>query len=618
MFPGTIVNWIDESNTPSLPNTVVDNTRPLFFVVSSFDKGSEKLMEIEGNDFFNMFGTPLFSKHGQNGIQAARLVNSGARLLVKRVCADDALLANVVVVATVTKSQTQKKNDQNQPLYYDDNGNETTTVTENPVMLTSGTIKYETKTVTNAKTFAAVVAYATDATHTDFIGQHKFPISVICDNGRGVSDKSFRFVPDYYSAGSLGTMMYNFNVYEGTSVVETQMCSVDPDVSFDGTAYGLDLGIAQQVDAKTLEAPYANFIADVADILGVSADEAKKLDLLYCYDTNGVPLDNLTLTADSADLNALYGIELASGNNGAFGDAPANPANATAYAAWSTAIAGVFMGNGTTEVWDVDEHKVGCVLDAAFPQVVKDAIAYFVTNRKDCIYLRDLGVGLTTLSQIIDAYNTISNPKRSRYIADYCTSYTIKDPNNGKNIEVTMMYDMAGIMPSHIENSPAAPMAGTYNNFILQSAIKGTINFTPVITPQVNQKETFDKLGLNYAIFQGDACVVQSCYSSQAEKTEYSWINNVLNVQDVIRAIRIACPKNRYRLVSGTDLSDYADAVAVVLNRFQNRFNTLEFTYLEDKIQSVNKIFYAVIKVSFGQWAQTEIFDIYALNAANL
>lgn len=618
MFPGTIVNWIDQSATPEIDEITVDNNAPLFFVVSSFDKGSEKLMEISGSDFYKMFGTPLFSKHGQNGIQAARLIDAGARLLVKRICAADALLANTVIVANVTKNVNQKKNDQGQPLYYDTDGNETTTVTDNPVMVTSGTIKYEAKTVQNVKTFKEVVNYAVDPTHTDFNGEHKFPIMVFTDNGRGLSDKSFRFVPDYYSASSLGTMMYSLNIYEGTALQENQLCSVDPDVTFDGTSYGLDLGITAQIDAKTIEAQYASFVAEVAEILGVNAEDARKNDLLYCYDINGVPFDNLTLTDDSVDLNALYGIELTSGSNGAFGDTPADPNSGAAYIAWASAIANVFLGTDSTEVWDVDEHKIACVLDAAFPNTVKEAIAYFVTNRKDCVYFRDYGLGLTTLSQIIDAYNTITAPNRSRYIADYCTTYTIKDPNNGKNIEVTMLYDMASILPNYFMNSPAAPCAGIYNNFILQSAIKGTVNFTPVITPQVNQKETFDNMRINYAIFQGDLCVVQSCYSSQVEKTEYSWINNVVNVQDVIRAIRTACPKNRYRLVSGTDLSDYADAVRVVLNRYQSRFNTLEFTYLEDKIQSVNKIFYAVIKVSFGQWAQTEIFDVYALNAAEV
>ena len=37
------------------------------------------------------------------------------------------------------------------------------------------------------------------------------------------------------------------------------------------------------------------------------------------------------------------------------------------------------------------------------------------------------------------------NTIRNKFIADYATSYTIKDPNTFKNIEVTMLYDMAAI-----------------------------------------------------------------------------------------------------------------------------------------------------------------------------
>lgn len=610
MFPGTIVNWIDESNTPSLQAAQEVNARPLFMVVSSFDKGREDLMEVEGDEYYRMFGNPTFAKHGQNGIQATRLIDAGARLLVKRVVASDATLANLVIVAKVTKVVTQKKNDDDEPLYYDEDGNETTTVTDNPVMLTSGTIKYEAKTVQGLKSFKAIY----DKAKSDYIdiANHTYPVLLFCDNGRGESLKSVRLTPDYYSSSSLGGLVYNLNVYEGTALDETQLCSFNPDFSFDSTSYGIDLGISYQTDCKVFEEYYDQFVAEVADILGVTPDEAKINDLLYCYDINGVPFANLALDPESVDLNALYGVELQSGSNGAFGSNPAGTA------AWISAIADVYTGGQTTEVWDVDTHKVACVLDAAFPQTIKDAIAFFVTNRKDCVYLRDLGTGLTTMTAIIEAAQIVRTNYRSRYIADYFTSYTIKDPSSGKNIEVTMMYDMAARLANSIEYAPAIPLAGIYNNFVLESAIKGTINFTPVITPMVNQKETFDKLKLNYAIFEGTACVVQSCYSSQVEQTEYSWINNVINVQDVIRAIRIECPKNRYRLVSGTDLSAYADAVRVVLNRFLSRFNTLEFTYVKDKVKSVNKIFYAVIKVSFGQWAQTEIFDVYALNAANL
>ena len=90
--PMTKVRWNDNSAIQvTQPIAEVDN-RPLIFVVSSFDKGTEDLGIYSGQDFYNMFGVPTSARHGQNGIQAQRIINAGGRLLVKRVCAPILLL----------------------------------------------------------------------------------------------------------------------------------------------------------------------------------------------------------------------------------------------------------------------------------------------------------------------------------------------------------------------------------------------------------------------------------------------------------------------------------------------------------------------------------------------
>jgi Holliday junction resolvasome RuvABC endonuclease subunit len=67
-------------------------------------------------------------------------------------------------------------------------------------------------------------------------------------------------------------------------------------------------------------------------------------------------------------------------------------------------------------------------------------------------------------------------------------------------------------------------------------------------------------------------------------------------------------------LTTGLSLQNYADAVTKVLEDYQNNFSTLEFIYTEDNVKAAQKIFYASIQFAFLNWAQTEIFDIYAIN----
>ena len=308
-------------------------------------------------------------------------------------------------------------------------------------------------------------------------------------------------------------------------------------------------------------------------------------------------------------------------------------------------IARVYYGYNTDgkpidEVWDTDAHKIFAVMDANYHKFIKDAIANFVEFRKDCLFFRDCGIGYYSVADAIKTYNgyalandyitsfstyatildvekeicNISN-LRSNFVADYGTTFEVVDPGTKKNIEVTMLYDLAEKLTQlYIDQGPFAPLAGTYNGFELNAAIEGTVNFIPIITPTTNQKQAIDDIKLNYAIFEGeDTCVIQSNYTSQDKNTQLSFINNVLAIQEVARVVRTVCPRNRFRLITGSDMSEYANAVSRVLQGYSTYFETLEFIYTEDPLKSIQKIFYASINFSFNNWAQTEIFDLYAL-----
>ena len=119
-------------------------------------------------------------------------------------------------------------------------------------------------------------------------------------------------------------------------------------------------------------------------------------------------------------------------------------------------------------------------------------------------------------------------------------------------------------------------------------------------------------------MFTNSSLVVDSLYTSQDAYTQLSYINNVLAIQEVARSVRSACPKNRFKFTTGNDFSDYAEAVEDVLENFKNNFDTLKFTYLEDPTKESQKIYYAAIEFSFNNWAQSEIFDLYALNNTDI
>lgn len=589
MYPATIFNWHDNSAIAEENQSVVIDDSPLFMQVFSADKGTEDLVEISGSDFDAMYGTMSFDRHGQAGIQAKNIIDAGGRLFAKRVVAKDSTLANVVLSANLSEDNT-----------------------------TGGVkVKWTAESITGCKNFAEVKEAAAKMLDAD---KGKYPLIIYADNGRGVSGKSVRLTPDYATSKTIGKTFYTLAVYEGTSVKESTTISFDPTVIYASNAYRFDEYTTTQITGIVSDDIYELYVAAIADyIVDIDVDTLRTYDLVYGYTNRGNALEKFTLASDSVDLDAVTGIELKEGSNGEFGNAP------VATEAWEKALCEVFSGAFSTEIYDVDQHKIAAICDANYPRTVKKEIFKLVNFRQDMVYFRDLGVGLNTFLAIKGAYNQFSESvelengqtfesERSCFVADYSTSYQIKDPTTHKNIEVTMMYDLAACLVSHIANNPYAPTAGTANGFILENAIKGTVNFVPVNTPSVNQKEAMDEIKVNYAIFEDDACVVQSCYTSQEKYTQLSFIGNILGIQRVLRAVRTSCPKQRYSFTNGSDLQAYATAVNNVLANYVTNFDVLNFVYTEDKLKTSQKIFYASIEFAFANWAQTEIFDIFAIN----
>ena len=131
MRPGTIINWYDQSEQSTVADIQSYDSYPLFLTAFSADRGPEDMRIVKGQDFFKLYGSDIsFEKHGQPLLQAANIANNGGRLLVKRVVADDATLANLAVVAKVKSVQVQKVDADGKPLYEDSITHAETTTAE--------------------------------------------------------------------------------------------------------------------------------------------------------------------------------------------------------------------------------------------------------------------------------------------------------------------------------------------------------------------------------------------------------------------------------------------------------------------------------------------------------
>jgi hypothetical protein len=172
-------------------------------------------------------------------------------------------------------------------------------------------------------------------------------------------------------------------------------------------------------------------------------------------------------------------------------------------------------------------------------------------------------------------------------------------------------------MVRHYLNGISRPFAGIQYEVVFPEAIKGTVNFIPKYTPSYNQKEDLDNLRVNYAAYYNDLLVMETEYTSQEKYTQLSFLNNVLSIQEIIKAVRERCPKVRYSFIDGDDddLKKYRDDVQSVLDKFIGNFKSLTMEYIGNSDYISNKIFYAAIKVRFKNFVQAEFFKITALRS---
>ena len=669
MYPGTIFNWHDQSYIRTSNAVSIDNA-PLFLTASSFDKGPEDLRVVRGQVFYDLYGKDIsFKKHGQPAIQAANIINAGGSLLIKRLVANDATLANTILAMTITSNivATPVPEGEDNPdakllseikeMYAstfevltgdgevdpsdvptEDDPGESSEDTQKYTVDAKTVISWSAVSVTGVKTVQEVydkaveliekvpIDIVTDDTLEE--GQVKLqakeviPMFVVCDNGRGLSNKSIRFIPDYTTSRDSENFFYNIRIYEGTSISEKVYASANPDAVSNGNNMGISTYTSVQVVMEEVEGAYKHVVDLFKKFTGLTEDQINSSDIIYGYNNRKVGLPGVEIDPESINLNSSYGINLENGSNGSFGNAPFGTDAYKAAAAWffypvtedETSESGegvLYDYEGSDKIFDVDEYHIAACFDANYPMEVKEAISKLVTFREDFVYFRDLGLDVYNYNSIVRfaADFTIKN----RFTADYATTYLIYDPLDKKRIRVTMMYDFAAAMVNHFLNGPYRPLAGTINDMVLENAIEGTINYTPRITPMVNQKDLMEQARINYAIFQSGQCVVQSLYTAQDAYTQLSYINNVLAIQQVVRAVRIACPKFRYTFVSGNDFTEYAEAVTAVLSNFLTNFSELTFEYEQDDLLASQKIFYGVIYFRFNNWAQTEVFDLYAL-----
>ena len=615
--PGTRDEWYDDSAI-TIPEVVDTAVRPLFLTAFPSDRGPVGYRRIHGEDFYKVYGRDCdFKKYGQGLLQAAQLINAGAELLCTRVVAEDAALANLTITATVKAVQTQKTNAAGELLYIDKvTSAETTDATSTDgqpneaAKINTATIKYDAVTMDNVKSYDDIKTSLAGLVKED-VGTSTFtyPIFTVVDTGIGASTKRFRISPNYTVSRSIGYVIYQF-IYAGTQGFdyEYKNFSTVPGQQYNQGSMSLRTVTAGMLQIKGYE--YIDGIDKlydkISEITGITVSELYTYDIINGTDVKGKALSAIDIDSTGYDLKAEIGLALQSGSNGSFGDSPINAES------YSTQLIKAFDGTLSNEIYDLDRYQIDACVDANYPVPVKNKIVELADFRKDFFFFGDLGIGADNYDLVASAYAKV---KHSKFAAYTFQTGQIIDPFSKRYITVTLNHEMAPLLVDHILNKPHCPFCGILHGFRFPNIVEGSVNWLPIKTPTVDQKNMLMELGVNYASILTEVLTLETEYTSQEDYTQLSFINNVTAIQQIIKDIRYHCPQFRYSFATTDDLDDYKTQVDNIIKKYSSNFEILEFTYVQDEIMKANKVFEASIRVKHKTWYQSELFKIYTLAA---
>lgn len=432
----------------------------------------------------------------------------------------------------------------------------------------------------------------------------KYLLWTITDTGRGESAKRVIITPNYQASKNSAYTKYLLTVMEGTNSTDrTMMFSMNPDIIDQKANRRLDSVVkanSMQLRCITYENIINTFFDDIATKAGVSVATIKQEDVLFGCDRKGKHLDYIMIDTSSVIMNSGYGMALRGGTNGSFGVAPMDSE------AYIPELRKVF--NGTyIDIYDLDNVTIHAIFDCGMPIEVKHDIESLVAFREDCFYFRDLGVGLTTFEDIAFVEDQMM---KSKFCASYHNSYDVYDEFTLKQITVTCMYHLAPAFVNHYDLGVNRPFSGYLHGLVFDDVIENTVNYIPVKCPGDDQPQELYDMNINYMKYYNGLLTVDTEKTSQEEASDLSYINNVIAIQEVIRDVRLRCPKIRYTFTSGDGFTKYQKEINQILEKKTGFFDSLELIYLEDMAQTDNKCYFACIKVENKDFVESEYFKV--------
>ena len=615
-------NIILEYNHPYVKTIIKDNSAPIIQVPEVDDgvRFMNVFMSSKGQDgvflkfknteeFIAEYGTPNYELHGQPIYNAyAELKSRVASAYCMRVMPSDALIANLIVL---TKYKVDKSD------------------VDNPKLI----LKHEFVTfpALNNKDDFDFVVDDYDFENYDEEGFKIIPLMGFYSLGRGKYGNNFRirmsnvFTRKY----KLDYKTYRLEVLEmdkTLNIVESFTASLYEDaVSNNQSFFYEDIVNDEEKGSKKINM-YVNPIA-VETLYNLYKEEVNpsyndaigQFDVLFGYRSDKTPIPSIVIDTESDNfvaIDRLEGVALENGTDGSL--AIDRTTSSTNTLSREEIIEQMYMDafNGVTNPVINSKRRmpVRFILDAAYSNNVKKAMASLALRRYDAFCHLDTKYLATTTE--IKYWGEEFYELSDKIISKNCQYWKIRDPFNGKRINVTHTYLLASILPNHIYNiGDYRPLVGE-NYGKLTGIIKNSV--LPVIDgDDLTLKDELYDLRINYIEALDEKTFIRATQqTSQQEETDCSEEHNVYMLLNMKRILERKVQSMIYDFAEASDRSRFNDDAQQALRSYKDKVRGFTVRFTMSSAEEQQSILHCYLDVVFKTIAKRGVIEINIQNRA--
>ena len=613
-------NIILEYNHPYIKTIIKDNSAPIVQLpevddgvrfmnvfMSSKGRDGEFLKFKTTEDFIAEYGTPNYELHGQPIYNAyAELKSRVATAYCMRVMPSDALISNLIVV---TKYKVDKSD------------------VDNPQLI----LKHEFVTfpALNNKDDFDYIVDDYDFDDYDEDGFKAIPLMGFYSLGRGKYGNNFRI-----RMSNIFTKKYNvtYKTYrlevlemdKTLNIVETFTASLYEDaVSENQSFFYEDIVNDEETGSKKINM-YVNPIAVEKlyelykeEIDPSYTDSIGQFDVLFGYKPNKTQIPGLVIDTDGENfiaIDRLEGVALENGTDGSLAlDKNVTVSNEISR---EEIIDQMYMDafNGVTNPIINSKRRmpVRFILDAAYSNNVKRAMASLALRRYDAFCHLDTKY-LPTVTEIKywgeEFYNV-----EDKIISKNAQYWKIRDPFNGKRINVTHTYMLASLLPNHIYDiGDHRPLVGEEFGK-LTGALKNSL--LPIIDgDDLDLKDELYDLRINYIEAIDESTFVRATQqTSQHEETDCSEEHNVYMLMNMKRIVERKVQSMIYDFAEAADRTRFDEDVDHALRFYKEKVRGFKIRFAMSYNEEQQSILHCYLDVVFKTIAKRGVIEINIQN----